>query len=218
MLIARTLFAGITLFAATLLGAGIPRADEASACSCGPNCAEIVPNADIIIEGRILGWEQAPEYERAGTFMPIRLALDIERVFKGAVPADFAVADGASLEVWGEDGAEYHWYGSSGACGSFDEDPTGLYIIAALSRDERGYFRMNRLANVFIGYEPGGVYYDSAVAYLTSEVGPPATGTGGPGVSVPDTNDSRAAVLGALLATAGVALFLATTRNTEASG
>jgi hypothetical protein len=175
----RFTLAALVLVTAALFGARVPAPAPVNACSCGPACDEIVPGADLIVEGRITGWEAAPEYERVGGYMPIRLHFDVVRVFKGSVPPDFVVADGTSLELRGERGSEQAWSGSGGACGSFDEDPTGLYMISALYWDERGYFRMGRLANPFIGAGPEGEPYESIVARLTQQVGPPVTGTAG---------------------------------------
>lgn len=207
--ITRLLLVSGMFVAAVALGVRVPGGGEVYACSGGPDCAAIMPNADLIVEGRILAWEPAPDYERFGMFTPISVTVDVERVFKGEVLPGFAMIDATSLEVrTGE--RQLRWYGGSGACGSFDEDPTGLYIIAALYRDDRGYYRMNRLANAFLGYEPGGEQYDYAVARLTYEVGPPVTGTVDTRVAASRGPDSYLSLAGGVLAAAGGAVFLVT--------
>ncbi len=150
----------------------------ALACSCGNECDSIVHNADLIVEGRVTGWEPAEGYERFGQFVPVVVRLEPVRVFKGIAPNPVPMVDIASLILSSQDGGQRMWAGAAGACGSFDDDPTGLYIIAALYRDDLGNYRMGRPATVFVGRDPGGTNYDFIVAKLTANVGPPQAGTG----------------------------------------
>lgn len=161
--------------------AAVADVDMAGACSCGNDCEGAVHQADLIVEGRITAWERAPGYfgDEYTSYVPILLRMDVKRVFKGTTAVPLVLVDSASLTIISEDGTKTAWVGAAGACGSFDEEPTGLYVIAALYRDQRGNYRMSRITTVFLGQEPGGERYDFVVAKLTENVGPPVVGSAG---------------------------------------
>ncbi|MEO6045585.1 MAG: hypothetical protein ABIQ47_16925 [Tepidiformaceae bacterium] len=184
------------LFAANGVGWTPP---AAHACSCGPDCESAVHDADLIVEGRIIGWQRSDAYDSPTTYLPITLDMRVARVFKGAVPATLRLVDQASLYSARQDREPTGWAGSGGACGSFDEDPTGLWVIAAVYHDELGNYRMNRITTVFLSAQPGGDWYDIIVAKLAANVGPPVAGSGP--APVPAGNQS------ARLRTAGVAVL-----------
>jgi hypothetical protein len=133
---------------AALLGTRSWEPEAALACSCGPDCDDIVHTADLIVEGRLTSWNRTDRYEPLGQFIPILLSMHVDRVFKGVVPAGFTLVDRASLHSTRQDREPTGWAGAAGACGTFDQDPVGHWIIAALYRDELGNYRISRLATV----------------------------------------------------------------------
>ncbi len=173
---------GLVLALALSLAAAIGTAGTAPravlACSCGNECERIVHEADLIVEGRITGWERTGPDPGPGAWIPITVSMDVARVYRGAVPTPFRMTDLASLITFNVNGDHLSWGGAGGACGSFDEDPPGRYIIAALYRRPDGSFQMGRPATVFLADNPGGDYYDAVVQKLTANVGPPAAGSG----------------------------------------
>jgi hypothetical protein len=103
----------------------------------------------------------------------VEVELRVDRVFKGDVPGTLEVIDtGSYFPRFGD------WHGGAGACGSFDADPAGSYIIAGLVQADDGTYRMNRLRTFFLGRSPSGVYYEEARARL-SGIAPPKTGSAG---------------------------------------
>jgi hypothetical protein len=153
-------------------------AETVDACSCGPSCEQVVHEADLIVEGRITDWERTDDYPSPSTYVAITLHMEVVRVFRGSVPPGFTLVDQASLYSPRSDGTDIRWEGSGGGCGSFDEEPHGLWVIAALYRDELGNYRMGRPSTVFLGKEAAGGQYDFIVANLIANVGPPVTGSG----------------------------------------
>ena len=213
----RIIVLAFVVAAAFVIGAnGGAAPGTANACSCGPECEDVVHNADLIVEGRITDWQRTDGYTSPGTYLPIILRMEVLRVFKGTVPPRFALVDHASLYSPRLDGTEEHWSGAGGACGSFDEDPKGLWVIAALYRDEFGNYRMGRPATVFLGSEPGGPHYDFVVSKLTQNVGPPATGTGAASHRAEGNRDTLY-IWSATLIAVGICLWLSSWRRSQLS-
>ncbi len=196
--------AALLTLTVVLLGAGTRSWDppSASACSCGNECDPSFPHEQIIVEGRIAGWTRLRD-NPPGVFTPIAVSIVIERVYRGSVPTAFTMVDGASLMTTQSNGTGLRWAGATGSCGTFDEDPTGLWVIAALRLDDFGRYRMNRLATPFLAREPTGEQYNRLVASLTANVGPPAAGSAGLAAARESgTSWGGRFVLGAVLASA----------------
>lgn len=182
-------------------GAGISlgvNTELVHACSC-TDC-DVVRDAPVIIGGRVTGWEPTgEEHPVPGSgFVPIVFDVAVERVYKGAAERDIRVLDYASLSD-----RPAGWFGASGACGKFDQDPAGQYVIMGVepAQDAPGYFVGSRLWVLFLADEPDGEWYERALARL----GPyaPAAGSGrGSGTD----DETRLRSVGALLAGAGVVL------------
>ena len=139
----------------------------ASACSC-PDC-DPVRDAWIIVGGRIGKWqrisiERPPE---TSSLAPISVEFTVEHVYKGSAPASLTLIDLASLDTYSSDDNP-RWAGGSGACGSFDWDPTGQYFIAAISPSNHvpGAYGVGRIGTFYIGDEPKGEWYERALARL----------------------------------------------------
>jgi hypothetical protein len=144
----------------------------AFACSAGDDFDPIA-GSELVVGGWVIAWQDRPDLSTMGELHAVAIDLQVDRVFKGTLPAGFEVIDNGSY-MPGADG----WFGGLGACGSFDADPTGSYVIAGLSRAEDGTYQMNRLRTFFVGKAPSGSNYETALARL-SRIAPPVTGNGG---------------------------------------
>lgn len=135
-----------TLILLASLFAALP-ARPAFACSVGPDWNPVA-ESDIIISGVVTGWQRVPH--PAGSpdmgFDAIRLSIAVEDVLKGEAGGNLAAVDTASLH---KDTGQ--WLGSSGACGAFNADPTGLYVFLGLRRAEDGSLRTSLPQMFFIG-------------------------------------------------------------------
>jgi hypothetical protein len=182
-------------------------APVAHACSGGGHPVE---TSDVIVAGRISGWspiENATRFQGGpdipfddpnyyGPYDPIRVQLEVERVYKGNVPQRINLVDGSSL-------SGNQWWGASGACGAFDFDPTGKYVVFGLSIDDFGRYRSNRLLNFYIGDQPPTDYSSRFMTDLSVLLPGYA-----PSVAAEKSTDSDTSSLLPVAAAAGVAITL----------
>ena len=156
------------------------------ACSAGPDFDPIA-TSDVIVEGRFLDWELAPELNRGDAYLGIRVEMAVQRVWKGQIAEEvITMLDSASLGPPYPGHDEYEWVGASGACGAFDADPTGFYAIMGLSQRDDGTFGSSRFLVFYLGGDAGGEQYDRALQRMASFPGAaalPALGAG-PSASV----------------------------------
>jgi hypothetical protein len=164
----------------------------ALACSAGPDFNPVT-SSEQIVGGTVLGWEPAPnpqDLPPTWTFQTVRITLHVEASFRGnAGPGTIEFYDTASVFRTGQ--GPSGWHGSSGACGAFNADPTGRYVLLGLYRAEDGTLRSHLLRTFFIGdrSELSGARYDRIRAQLDAYgltlpttprfIGPPATGNAG---------------------------------------
>lgn len=172
----------LALVAALLLSATfvvLAEPQHALACSVSPDF-DPVASSDAIVEGRFLGYEVLANEGQNSSTIPIRLTMDVSRVFKGDVQAEgFSIVDESSLWL---NTPKLRWSGSGGNCGTFNEDPTGSYWILGLSTRDDGNFSPSGPLVFFRGDGPSGQTYGDAVARITSQLDSaslPPTGTGG---------------------------------------
>jgi hypothetical protein len=92
-------------------------------------------SATLVAEGRIESLLLRTDLRHQFAFMPLDIVIRTEAAFKGQVPNPLVFREAASLvaevDVFGNVLAQ-QWAGSSGACGLFDADPTGTYVLVAL--------------------------------------------------------------------------------------
>ncbi len=172
----------LVLGALAVAGLGAAGPKSAFACSVGPDF-DAVESADIIVAGRVTGWELITHFTRwdpksaeppvddrnyYGPYQPIRLYLEVERVYKGPRVTSIGIIDAASLEIY--DGVQ-QWVGSSGTCGAFDSDPSGQYVILGLGHDRFGRYRPSLPLAFFVGAEPAGDRYERALKRVNAEAG-----------------------------------------------
>ena len=148
------------------------------ACSAGSDF-NAVTESEVIVEGRITRWHPTDHQglPATWTFSRIQLEMQVTKTHKGDTGSEISFTDAASLSNSGQS-----WAGGSGACGAFDQDPTDAYVILGLNRSEDGTLATNRLQTFYIGEEPAGERYESALRRLQglSAVRPPLTGYGPP--------------------------------------
>lgn len=160
----------VALATVLALGALLPRfARSAYACSAGPDFNPLA-GAEVIVAGRVQGWEKGDEAAmppalRGGMFVPVRVALHVEKWLKGVTPAEIIVVDYSSLA---ELSGRTEWAGASGRCGSFDADPTGQYAVMSLGRLADGTYGAHRLSTFYLGDAPAGPGYEWRMALLAS--------------------------------------------------
>lgn len=137
--------------AVTMAAYGAAPVRSVYACSAGPDWNP-VEESEIIVSGVILGWEKADVagFPEDAHVRPIRVELAVEESLKGEAPERLSFIDGGSLANLPESEGQM-WWGSSGACGSFDADPTGMYVFMGLSHDDEGRWRSGRLTTFYVG-------------------------------------------------------------------
>ncbi len=132
----------------------------------------------------------------------------IDHVWKGRLPPEAEIVDRASLMLQPvfTDSEEQHvaWAGSSGACGAFDEDPSGSYAVVGLVTAPDGTLQTMRLRVFYLSRQP---YDPAGVSLLSRRIGFPIAGYG---VDERSAGNVSEALLfaGAALWAAGVAMFV----------
>ena len=179
----------------------------AYACSAGLDFDPIA-TSDVIVEGRFLDWELAPELNRGDAYLGIRVEMAVQRVWKGQIAEEvITMLDSASLGPPYPGHDEYEWVGASGACGAFDADPTGFYAIMGLSQRDDGTFGSSRFLVFYLGGDAGGEQYDRALQRMASFPGAAALPALGSGPGADDTGGFATVVVAGAVVTIGVALL-----------
>lgn len=197
----------VALVPLTLIGASLARPAPAQGCSAGDPW-DPIEESEMIVGGWIGGYTPLPDRSRVGMFTPVRLEMRIDHVWKGRLPPGAEIVDRASLMLQPvfTDSEELHgaWAGPSGACGAFDEDPSGHYAVVGLVTAPDGTLQTMRLRVFYLSRQP----YDPAdVSSLSRRIGFPIAGHGVDERSA--GNVSEALLLaGAALWAAGVAMFV----------
>ena len=191
---------------------------KAQACSCAYSREEAWVRAEYVVVGRISGWEVLSDPNPAPSFLTIKLTVDVERVLKGEPPAPLTFVERASFSYRPDpaDPAQQldQWAGSSGSCGTFDADPTGVRALYSLYSLPDGELEAGLCSGTYLGPGvPAGVTtpLDDVIALAEAALGVnqlPATGAGpspSGGVALPVL---ALAVSGAALAAAGGLLLV----------
>ena len=129
----------------------------AYACSVGPDWDPVM-QSDVIVVGRLTSWREAPEYRTAPfpqekgawPFMPVEVTMRVDQSLKGDVPSTLRFVDAGSLSTHD---LPRRWIGSGGSCGTFNEEPAGLYVVLGLRRHEDGSLRSSLPLRFFMGPE-----------------------------------------------------------------
>jgi hypothetical protein len=186
-----------------LAGAGglLRRAAPAQACSADEQW-DPVAQSEVIVGGRIEGYTPLPDRSPVGMFIPVRLEMRIDHVWKGSLRPGTEIIDRASfrLQTVFTDKEEIRiaWAGSASACGALNDDPSGQYAVFGLFAAPDGSLQTTSLRTFYLSPQP---YDPATIARLSQRIAFPVAGAG------EDTTGARNLVE-ALLA-GGAALFVA---------
>jgi hypothetical protein len=190
-----------------LAGAGglLRRAAPAQACSADEQW-DPVAQSEVIVGGRIEGYTPLPDRSRSGMFIPVRLEMRIDHVWKGTVSPGAEIVDRASfmLQPVFTDKQEVRiaWAGSGGACGALNEDPSGQYAVFGLFAAPDGSLQTTSLRTFYLSPRA----YDPANVRLVSQrIGLPVAGMGPHGRSTGAVGEAML-FAGAALCGLGLAL------------
>ncbi len=175
-------FVAAVLVILGLVASPVVRQQSAYACSAGSGFNPVA-SSDVVVAGIVRSWEVVDAPGGPTMFQPVIVTIETERVLKGSVPGVLEARDMSSLIRAGQGAATESWAGGSGACGAFDFDPTGKYVVLGLSKAEDGTLHTHRLHTFFVGdrAELTASRYQSILDHLTGFglIVPPATGSGG---------------------------------------
>ena len=173
----------------------------ARACSVDADW-DPVANSDVIVGGRIEGFTPLPDRTGARIFIPIRLDMRIDHVWKGSLSPGAEIVDSASfmLQPVFTDKEEIRiaWAGSGGACGAFNDDPSGQYAVFGLFAAPDGTLQTTGPRTFYLSPRP---YDPATIARLSQRIALPVTGHG--------ASERPAGSVGEALLLAGTALFVA---------
>jgi hypothetical protein len=140
--------------------------------------------SDLIVAGRITGWEIAPTIAPPDPmptpFLTIRVHLTVDRVFKGSAGPQVTFLETRSLREEEDLSMAQRWQGTGGACGSFGSDPTGNYLLIGLRLEDDGNYYSSGPTTFNVG-GPSTPEYLHSIETLRVRYGlqAPATGDGG---------------------------------------
>jgi hypothetical protein len=135
------------------------------ACSAGLDFNPVA-EADYIVGGRVTTWERLA-IEAQSPFIPIQVTMEVDQHWKGTTATTIQFIDHTSLTSSATSEA---WVGSSGACGLFDSEPTGQYLVLGFDTPSDGTYRSNLLLLFFRGPEPSGDGYRQATHWLRAMI------------------------------------------------
>ena len=171
--IARSIVAALVISSAWI---GLPQ--SASACSADADW-DPVANSDVIAGGFIQGYTPLPDRTRLGQFIPVRLDMRIDHVWKGRIAAGAEIIDRASFRLLpvrtDRDEIQIGWFGAGGACGILDDDPSGKYVVFGLVATPDGSLQTMRLQMFYLSALP---YDPDTVAKLSQRIALPVAGLG----------------------------------------
>jgi hypothetical protein len=153
----------IVVILLALLGAQLRTAVPAYACSAGLDFNPAA-EADVIVGGRMTGWERLASDARS-PFIAVQVTMEVDQHWKGTTATTIVFIDRTSLV---SSGAGATWAGSSGACGLFDSEPTGQYLVVGFDRMADGAYESHLMFQFFRGSAPAGDAYRQAINRLTA--------------------------------------------------
>jgi hypothetical protein len=203
---------GLSLAAAALAALAFTATPpgRALACSAGPDWNPVA-QSDVIVAGRVAGWQPAQADLSPQMFQPIRLTIAVDQMVKGASTQTIEAIDAASL-LREDHAADGSWAGSSGACGAFNADPAGMYVVLGLTHAPDGSLRTNLLLNFYTGTEPPGGFRLERMREVLGSFGLmslPALGSGGYLAQTDSASDSFDTYAPAFIGWAVVAVLTA---------
>lgn len=206
----------VSLVVAALMAIGAvlapPLAPPARACNGDPDFNPVT-EADVIVAGRITGWELGlprpvePPPENLAD-VPVQVTIAVTHVVKGSAPDRLVFYDSGGRFAAELAAVRYpNLSVGIGGCSAFDADPTGLSVVMGLHRGEGRDYRASRLLLFFEGDALAGVRYQDALARLAA-LGPVTLPRTGAGNAADDGAGRWAALLAVIAAGAVIGLRL----------
>lgn len=132
----------------------LSHASPAAACSGGPD-----PDVRSLTHVMVFGRARAVELggPTIADFVEATVTLDVIQVLRGTAPSSLRYVDPTSAALVRDPRTgrqELTFAGGSGACGTLDDDPVGMYVLIALARGEDGRFHANRLFGAIYAARP----------------------------------------------------------------
>ena len=182
-------------------GAWFAHPHSAQACS-GDADYDPVANSDVIAGGFIQGYTPLTDRGGGTMFVPVRLDMRIDHVWKGNIGPGTEIVDRASFMLQpvftNNEEIRIVWAGSGGACGALNEDPSGQYAVFGLLAAPDGTLQTTGPRTFYLSLQP----YDPAnIRRLSQRIAFPVAGAG------EDTTGARNLVEALLVG--GAALFVA---------
>ena len=154
------------------------QSEEASACSADADW-DPAANSEVIVGGFIERYTPLPDRDRVGMFVPVRLEMRTDHVWKGSVRPGAEIVDRTSFmfQPVRTDKEEIRivWAGSAGACGALNEDPSGQYAVFGLFAAPDGTLQTTSLRTFYLSAQP---YDPATVARLSQRIALPVAGQG----------------------------------------
>ena len=131
----------------------LARADPATACSAGP--FDPRDDTQLLVLGQVRSVALATGMP--GGFVEASVTLDVTRVFRGTASSSLLFVDGGSARLepdplTGKQSVRFA--GGSGACGTIDHDPVGMFVLIALARGDDSRWHANRLYGAIYTDQP----------------------------------------------------------------
>lgn len=126
--------------------------EEAAACSVGPEY-EPRDHTQLVVLGHARALELGTR--TAGGYIEATVVLDVIHVYRGTAASSLRFVDRASVapDIDPRSG-QRGFVGSSGGCGTIDEDPIGQYVLVALARGEDARWHANRIFGAMYSHQP----------------------------------------------------------------
>lgn len=159
-------------------GAWFAHPHSAQACS-GDADFDPVANSDVIAGGFIQGYTPLTDRGGGTMFVPVRLDMRIDHVWKGNIGPGTEIVDRASFMLQpvftNNEEIRIVWAGSGGACGALNEDPSGQYAVFGLLAAPDGTLQTSGPLTFYLSSQP----YDPANVRVVSQwIGLPVAGSG----------------------------------------
>ena len=176
------------------LGAAFASSTARPALACSPvPDFDPVGSSDVIVGGWLRGWQPAPAPAAgaSGSSLPIRLEMAVERVYKGAAPAQISLAEILYRTPAGPGATGGYMWPGGALCSPFGGDPSGSYAILGLHRSPDGTYRASTFSAFFRGDAPRGEHYEAALARLYSLRGEATLNLVDPRPCIPEPGQRR---------------------------
>lgn len=180
--------------------------ERAAACSGDPGNPFDPNTAALIAEGWVERVTLRPDLAEPGySYTPVEVSLRLTRTLKGSAGDTVSFVDYGT--AWRRPDGSVLW-GSGGACGIMEADPSGRYALIVFMRSADGRLVVNKIFGAAFGSGPDDPGVQQLRQRLLDRLRPsamPRTGTGDVALRALDLGGLVAG--GAVLAVAALAMF-----------